>query len=85
MIVYLHGFNSSPQSHKANVMREYMARRGKGERYACPRLPVAADEAIASVEALLREHGDRPVCFIGSSLTVEPWYRWTVNGERIGW
>jgi uncharacterized OsmC-like protein len=24
-------------------------------------------------------------CFIGSSLTVEPWYRWTVNGRRIGW
>jgi len=24
-------------------------------------------------------------CFIGSSLTVEPRYRWTVNGRRIGW
>jgi organic hydroperoxide reductase OsmC/OhrA len=23
-------------------------------------------------------------CFIGSSLTVEPRYRWTVNGRRIG-
>jgi organic hydroperoxide reductase OsmC/OhrA len=24
-------------------------------------------------------------CFIGSSLTAEPEYRWTVNGRRIGW
>ena len=24
-------------------------------------------------------------CFIGSSLTDEPVYRWTVNGRRIGW
>jgi len=24
-------------------------------------------------------------CFVGSSLTVGPEYRWTVNGRRIGW
>jgi organic hydroperoxide reductase OsmC/OhrA len=32
----------------------------------------------------LLELADRD-CFIGSSLTAEPVYRWTVNGRRIGW
>ena len=33
MIVYLHCFNSSPQSHKARVMAAFMAERGLGSRF----------------------------------------------------
>ena len=68
MLIYLHGFNSSPQSHKAQVMARHMAAQGLAERYACPALPVLADDAIALVEALMHSAGKQPVCFVGSSL-----------------
>ncbi|NBS56414.1 MAG: esterase, partial [Betaproteobacteria bacterium] len=32
MIVYLHGFNSSPASHKARTMARYLEERGLGDR-----------------------------------------------------
>jgi predicted esterase YcpF (UPF0227 family) len=68
VIVYLHGFNSSPQSHKAQVMQRYLGERGLGGEYACPALPVSADAAIAEVEALMACRPGKAHCFIGSSL-----------------
>ena len=65
MIVYLHGFNSSPQSHKAQLMAKYMAEQGLADRYACPALPPLAKEAMREVEQL-RVNGK--TCYIGSSL-----------------
>jgi hypothetical protein len=64
VIVYLHGFNSSPQSHKARLLGRYMAERGLGGEFACPRLPPAAREAIRTV----RQLGAADPCYIGSSL-----------------
>ena len=64
MIVYLHGFNSSPQSHKAQLLGRYLAERGLADRYACPALPPLASEALARIEPLL-EPGS---CLVGSSL-----------------
>jgi hypothetical protein len=65
VIVYLHGFNSSPQSHKAQLMAKYMAEQGLADRYACPALPPLAKEAMREVEQL-RVNGK--ACYIGSSL-----------------
>ena len=65
MIVYLHGFNSSPQSHKAQVMQRYMAERGLAAEYACPALPPLAADAMREIEKLPLAKG---TCFIGSSL-----------------
>ncbi len=65
MILYLHGFNSSPQSHKAQVLGRYLAERGLGQRYACPALPPFASEAVREIERSLPAG---PVCFVGSSL-----------------
>jgi predicted esterase YcpF (UPF0227 family) len=64
LIVYLHGFNSSPLSHKAQVMQRFMAERGLAHEYACPALPPLADQAIGAVERRLGPND----CFIGSSL-----------------
>ena len=66
MIVYLHGFNSSPQSHKAQVMQRYMAERGLAAQFACPELPPEADEAMRIVRQLVK--GKERVCYVGSSL-----------------
>ncbi len=65
MIVYLHGFNSSPQSHKAQVMQRYMQERGLGSEFACPALPPLAPQAIGEIEKFDLGRG---VCLVGSSL-----------------
>lgn len=66
MIVYLHGFNSSPQSHKARLFARYMAERGLADEYVCPELPPRADAAIGIVRDLVE--GKKDVCYLGSSL-----------------
>lgn len=63
-LVYLHGFNSSPSSHKAMFLHRYLAERGLADQYACPALPPLAREALARIEPLL----DPVTCLIGSSL-----------------
>lgn len=65
MIVYLHGFNSSPQSHKAQVLGRNLAERGLAAQYACPALPPLAPAAIREAEKFLDRQN---VCFVGSSL-----------------
>jgi len=69
MIAYLHGFNSSPRSHKAQVLGAYLAPRGRAHDYACPALPPLGNQAISAVESLMAAHapGTR-WCFVGSSL-----------------
>ena len=62
MIVYLHGFNSSAQSHKAQVLGRYLAERGLGAQYACPDLPPHPADALRVIEAC------RGACVVGSSL-----------------
>lgn len=68
MIVYLHGFNSSPASHKAQLMRAQMEGRGLGSLYACPALPDAPREAIGAIESAIAGCAPSTVTFIGSSL-----------------
>jgi uncharacterized protein len=62
LIVYLHGFNSSAQSHKAQVLGRYLQERGLGAAYACPDLPPHPAEAVRVMEAMPN------ACFVGSSL-----------------
>lgn len=68
MLVYLHGFNSSPASHKAQVMKSYMEGRGLASRYACPALPDTPGEAVRTIEQAIAGRDPRGVTFIGSSL-----------------
>ena len=68
MIVYLHGFNSSPQSHKAKFMQRYLAERGMGEEFACPELPPHAGEALRVVRSLVADIDRDRLCYVGSSL-----------------
>lgn len=65
MIVYLHGFNSSPQSHKAQLTARFLSERGLGAHYACPALPPLAADAIREIERL---RPDESTCYLGSSL-----------------
>jgi predicted esterase YcpF (UPF0227 family) len=62
LLVYLHGFNSSPRSHKAQVMQRYAAEHGV--EFVCPALPPLAHEAMREIEKLPM----KDVCLVGSSL-----------------
>jgi uncharacterized protein len=81
MLIYLHGFNSSAASHKAQLMKAYMEGRGLAARYACPALPDTPAEAIGAIEASMRGCEAREVTFIGSSLGG---YYATYLAEKLG-
>jgi predicted esterase YcpF (UPF0227 family) len=66
MILYLHGFTSGPQSHKAQALGARMRERGLGEKFVCPQLPASPRAAIALAESLIARHGVTTV--VGSSL-----------------
>ena len=66
MILYLHGFTSGPQSHKAQALGARMRERGLGEKFVCPQLPASPREAIALARDLIARHGVTTV--VGSSL-----------------
>jgi len=68
VIVYLHGFNSSPQSHKAQLLGRYLQELGLGAHYLCPALPPLASGAIAEAERIMQPHRGASICFVGSSL-----------------
>lgn len=68
MIVYLHGFNSSPASHKAQMLKRTLEGRGLGDRYACPALPDTPAEAIGAIEDAIEGRDPDRVTLIGSSL-----------------
>ncbi|MBC3917657.1 alpha/beta fold hydrolase [Undibacterium sp. CY18W] len=68
MILYLHGFRSSPDSYKARVMREHMQALGRADEIVCPELSPSPLLAIQQAEALLAGQDPRQVNIIGSSL-----------------
>ncbi|HJV51592.1 MAG TPA: YqiA/YcfP family alpha/beta fold hydrolase [Noviherbaspirillum sp.] len=67
MILYLHGFRSSPQSFKARLLGDRLKALGLGAQYRCPQLPASPREAIALASELLRTVGPEAT-LIGSSL-----------------
>ena len=67
MIVYLHGFNSSPASHKARTLDAYMHARGLGHLFTCPALPPGPRDAVRVIEGELTRHAAE-LTLIGSSL-----------------
>ena len=68
LIVYLHGFRSSPQSRKAQLLRALLQQRGLADQYVCPALPASPRAASQlALDAARAKPSDR-VALIGSSL-----------------
>ena len=68
-LLYLHGFNSSPQSHKALLVSQYMARHKCAQQLICPQIPAVPEEARQFLEQLVEGHLKQgPLSFVGSSL-----------------
>lgn len=81
MIVYLHGFRSSPASRKATMLREAMAARGRVDEYLCPALPASPARAIEETARLVQGVAPERLALIGSSLGG---YYATWLAERMG-
>lgn len=67
MILYLHGFCSSPHSHKALALKARMKCLGRGTEFACPALSHVPKVAISQAETLIEQSG-KAVTLVGSSL-----------------
>ena len=68
MILYLHGFRSSPQSAKARMIGERLVALGRGDQYRCPQLPASPSAAIALSQRIMQECDAADLTLIGSSL-----------------
>ena len=66
MLIYIHGFNSSPASSKAAAIQRELERRGRGGDFLAPALPHSPAAAAAMLAQLVRVHRD--ACLVGSSL-----------------
>jgi predicted esterase YcpF (UPF0227 family) len=67
MILYLHGFRSSPQSFKARLLADRLRASG-GQEYLCPQLPPSPAAAIALAQSLIAAQPPERLTLIGSSL-----------------
>lgn len=71
MIIYLHGFRSSPTSIKSSALKQRMAELGLQDSFWCEELPVSPKAAIALIEAQIRRAraaSPLPPTLVGSSL-----------------
>src|SRR3546814_14991721 len=76
-LIYIHGFNSSPLSAKAQQLQQYCVAQGLVERLSVPALPPSPADAIRLLEAELAQHesvalvgSDRKSVVSGKSLSV---------------
>jgi predicted esterase YcpF (UPF0227 family) len=74
LLIYLHGFRSSPQSFKARLIAQRMEQLGRAADYFCPRLSASPAEAVRQVMQLIKSESPDAtatadnVTLIGSSL-----------------
>jgi len=81
MILYLHGFRSSPLSMKARMVGERMAQLGRADEYLCPQLPASPKLAMAQTMEMVRGIPAQELAIVGSSLGG---YYATWMAEQIG-
>ncbi len=82
MILYLHGFRSSPNSFKARLLAARLDALGRASEWCCPTLPVSPLDTVAQAEALVAAAGAPRVTLVGSSLGG---YYATWLAEKHGW
>jgi uncharacterized protein len=68
MLIYVHGFNSSPASAKAELLRKHLQSLGRADELVCPALPHMPLEAAAVLEHAVAGQDPEAITLIGSSL-----------------
>jgi len=67
-LLYLHGFNSSPQSKKALQTQAWVARHAPEIKFICPLLSPFAAAAMAALQAVIEQAAEDPIYLVGSSM-----------------
>jgi len=81
MILYLHGFRSSPLSMKARLTGERMAQLGRSAEFICPQLPASPRLAMELAFGLVAGVPAQELTIVGSSLGG---YYATWMAEKLG-
>jgi len=72
MLIYIHGFNSSPESYKASLLQSFADKINMPDVLEIPALSydpaIAMDQLLQIVKKYQSNKAMRPLCFIGSSL-----------------
>ncbi|KXI30264.1 YqiA/YcfP family alpha/beta fold hydrolase [Paraglaciecola hydrolytica] len=68
VVIYLHGFLSSPQSLKAQQTLAFVNTHYPNLTLEIPNLANYPAEAHTIIETVIKEHADKQCCFIGSSM-----------------
>jgi predicted esterase YcpF (UPF0227 family) len=79
-LIYIHGFNSSPASLKAQQTQKWLDTQPLSISFECPALSSEPDKAIVQLQSMI-EHYCEPVGLIGSSMGG---YYATWLGEKYG-
>ena len=66
--LYLHGFQGSPNSIKANKLKDWLAIKHPQAIIEAPLLPMQAKDALALINGLIDQHQGKSIYIIGSSL-----------------
>ncbi len=67
MILYIHGFLSSPLSSKAQELKKWLEQQGKADTFICPQLSANPTLAIEQLIAIINNTKE-PLILVGSSL-----------------
>lgn len=67
-LIYIHGFNSSPLSQKANSLKTWLSGQHPEVNMLIPQLPCYPAETIELLQNLVTAHAGEPIGVIGSSL-----------------
>lgn len=67
-LLYIHGFNSSPQSVKANGLKQWVNEHYPHIKMIVPQLPNYPQQAASMLEEIVLQHKDDPMGLVGSSL-----------------
>lgn len=66
-LLYIHGFNSSPQSFKAQATQTWLQANYPADSFACPQLSNYPLQAMAQLETLVA-NAEQPLGLVGSSM-----------------
>jgi predicted esterase YcpF (UPF0227 family) len=68
MLLYLHGFNSSPQSKKAVETQRWMVKNTPAINFICPQLSPYGSDVMSELRLIVEAYLPQPIFLVGSSM-----------------